>query len=117
MKENFSNSLNNIWDNLMAGGVYGYVFHSPGLRFTDYGYTFNTSLYYDNRKKLFFWHNYGSSANKATIKDLAFIITVIFNMTPPEFEKRFLLESVYNTFVQMHDIESMQKAFKDYIAA
>lgn len=117
MKDNFSNSLNNIWNNLMSGGVYGYCFRHPDFTFTDYGYTFTASLSYDSIKKLFFWRHAGQSANKATMQDLAWIITVIFNMTPPEFEKRFLLESVYNTFVRLHDTESMQKAFKDYIAA
>lgn len=35
------------------------------------------------------WCNFGSSANPASLKDLAWIIRVIFKMTPGEFRKAY----------------------------
>ena len=44
-------------------------------------------------KNIFCWENFGSSANKATKKDLAWIIKEIFKTTP----EKFLIEYMTNT--------------------
>ena len=66
-----------IYKNLMENKYYGYVV--TNVRFP----YFHLSLY--KGKKFFYWNHYGSSANKATKKNLKWIIEVIFKMTPEEF--------------------------------
>jgi hypothetical protein len=38
----------------------------------------------------FCWSNYGSSANRATLDELAWIITVIFETTPSQFRAEYI---------------------------
>ena len=41
------------------------------------------------------WRNYGSSANKNTKKDLRWILTEIFKMTPEEFMEKYTTYAEY----------------------
>ena len=77
-------ALQEIRKNLLDGKRYA--------RWFDYGvkYPFwDVKLYYNRIKKLWCWQNYGSSANKATLRELEWIITVIFKMSPAEFVKTY----------------------------
>lgn len=76
--------LNEIYKNLKAGMVYGYM-----VRNVKWPY-FHEALYQGTiNKNLFCWHHYGSSANKATKDDLDWIIRVIFKTTPEEFVDKY----------------------------
>ena len=70
-----------IYKNLMEGKYYGYVVKNVRFPY------FHLSLY--KRNKFFYWSNYGSSANDANKKELAWIIEVIFKMTPEEFINKY----------------------------
>lgn len=72
-----------IYDNLMDGKRYGYVLRN--VRFP----VFHTILCKHWCKPIFCWNHYGSSANKATKKELQWIIEVIFKVTPEEFVNKF----------------------------
>lgn len=81
---NRKEALQEIRTNLLAGKRYA--------RWFDYDvkYPFwDVKLYYNRTKKLWCWSNYGSSAEKATLKDLEWLITVIFKMSPAEFVKTY----------------------------
>ena len=72
-------TIDEIYNNLMDGNQYGYVLKN--VRFQ----VFNTVLCKHYCKPFFCWSHYGSSANKATKKELLWIIEVIFKMTPEDF--------------------------------
>lgn len=72
-------ALDTIYNNLKNGMIY--ATYLDYVRFPCWWYVIS----YDSIKKLFCWRNAGSSANKATKKDLLWIITVIFKTTPIEF--------------------------------
>ena len=46
-------------------------------------------------KKYIRWRHYGSSANKNTKKDLAWILREIFKMTPEEFMEKYTTYAEY----------------------
>jgi hypothetical protein len=46
-------------------------------------------------KKYIRWRHYGSSANKNTKKDLAWILSEIFKMTPEEFMSKYTTYAEY----------------------
>lgn len=70
--------LKTIYNNLQNGKVYGRMFNK-----CKYPY-FNIVLY-KTIDGFIGWKNYGSSANKNTLKELEWIIKVIFHCTPEEF--------------------------------
>ena len=72
-----------IYNNLKDGKIY--ATYLDNVRF--HGYWYN--LTYDHVKNLFLWRNFGSSANKATKKDLAWIIETIFKCSAEEFMQRY----------------------------
>ena len=74
---NNTEALNVIYINLKKGKRYGYM-----VRNVRYPY-FHTDLMYDGQ--YWCWHNYGSSANRATKKELKWIIETIYKMSPVEF--------------------------------
>lgn len=55
----------------------------------DYPY-FGTALFLSADRKYIHWQHFGSSANKATLKDLLWIITVIFETTPSGFLREYI---------------------------
>lgn len=75
-----------IYNNLKAGARYGeyYALKYPA---------FHVALYINSSGKWICWHNGGSSANKNTLKDLIWIISVIFNRTPEQFVHDFSIYS------------------------
>lgn len=93
---NNKQALDTIYSNLKNGMIYAYWLDN--VKFPMYYYV----ICYDGIKKLFYWRNYGSSANKATKKDLLWIITVIFKMCPVDFIKKYdcLTVSEYNSGVK-----------------
>lgn len=72
-----------IYNNLMDGKFYGYVL--TNVRFP----VFTTVLHKHWCKPYFCWTHYGSSANKANKKELAWLIENIFCMTPEEFVEKY----------------------------
>lgn len=80
---NNKQALDTIYSNLKNGMIYAYWLDN--VRFPMYFYV----IRYDRIKKLFYWSNYGNSANKATKKDLLWIITVIFEMCPIDFIEKY----------------------------
>ena len=92
-------ALTRIFDNLTAGAVYGHDRLSWRDDYPEKAIAgkpmFTTALYKDSFKPLFHWHNYGSSANKATMKDLLWIITQIFDCTPEQFERRYITRTAF----------------------
>ena len=78
-------ALNEIYTNLQKGERYGYfvVWNYYDNEMYRYPY-FNVSLYKTGHG-YFGYQNYGSSATKATKKDLEWILTTIFEETPKEF--------------------------------
>ena len=72
-----------IYKNLMEGKYYGYVVKN--VRFPYFHSVLNKHPF----KSFFCWSNYGSSANKANKKELAWIIETIFKMTPEEFINKY----------------------------
>ena len=92
----YNSTLRTIYNNLMNGEQYGYL---PTFR-NDYPERdlagkqyFSIVLYKHSFKPYFCWTHFGSSANQATLKDLLWLITVIFNCTPDEFVKRYITRS------------------------
>ena len=88
MKKN--DALHRIMENLKNGKRYGkqvdyvrYPYFSTVLSIHESNY---------NSKNYIFWCHYGSSANKVTLKDLDWIIRVMFNMTPEQFEAEYEMQ-------------------------
>lgn len=72
-----------IYSNLMSGKQYGYILKN--VRYP----VFHTVLYKHWCKPYFCWIHYGSSANNANKKELEWIITTIFHMTPEKFVETY----------------------------
>ena len=96
MKNPETIALHQINQKLKNGEIFGQdVFkwaNGTGPRFP----YFHAVLYYGtgrNGKKLFFWTHYGSSANRATLRELRFIIYTIFETTPSQFQKDYITKS------------------------
>lgn len=75
--------LTAIYNNLIKGGRYGKL-----VKDVRYPY-FRLNLCYV--RGYFHWSVAGSSANKATLEELAWIIEKIFKLTPKEFVNRYEL--------------------------
>lgn len=78
--------LKEIYRNINSGKVYG----NPVLdvRFP----YFQMNVYADDT--YIYWWNYGSSANRNTLRDLNFVIGIIFGMTPEEFCKTYQCKTI-----------------------
>lgn len=92
-------ALNRIFDNLQNGAVYGHDRLSWRDDFPEKAIAgkpmFTAALYKHYCKPIFCWSNYGSSANKATKKDLLWIITQIFGLTPEQFEQNYITRTAF----------------------
>jgi len=92
-KENNA-ALHKIMEDLKAGYSYGTdriwnYYNNEPYRFP----YFDTRLsigYGHNLKKYIFWTHFGSSANPVTLRDLEWIITVIFRLSPVEFLQEYI---------------------------
>ncbi|MBQ1776610.1 MAG: hypothetical protein IIZ93_00490 [Acidaminococcaceae bacterium] len=92
-------ALSRIFDNLQNGAVYGHDRLSWRCDYPEKSIAgkpmFTTALYKDYLKPIFHWRCYGSSANKATKKDLLWIITQIFGLTPEQFEQSYITRTAF----------------------
>lgn len=77
--------LNQIFNEINNGKVFGYMMNNVKYPF------FNPVLYLTNGGFIG-WTNFGSSANKNTIKDLEWILDNIFCMTADEFLSTYTCE-------------------------
>lgn len=87
-------ALRQIRDDLKNGLIYGKdVFRWPSGDGPRFPY-FRGAIYYrpkaGRHPGYFCWSNYGSSANRATLDELAWIITVIFETTPSQFRAEYI---------------------------
>lgn len=82
-------ALHEIFTNILRGGVYGRTTRGPRWAY------FAEALYLINSSggQFIGWRNFGSSANKCDLDNLAWIIENIFKTTPAvflqEYECRF----------------------------
>ena len=84
-----------LYADLMNGAEYGYLGDVlnpaafPGCKkyFAEVLYMYQSSL---DGKQYFQWRYFGSSANKATKKDLSWILENIFNMTAKQFVSYYI---------------------------
>ena len=93
----YSKELYSLYNNLVNGEQYGKFdyydyYHGRPLYYPG----FTVALYKHNYKPLFCWSHYGSSANKAKLKELQWILTNIFNMTAKDFMTVYLSKTEYN---------------------
>ena len=71
-------TLKFIYNKLIDGEIFG------SIRKSSLGGTYFWDVLSSNGKYIR-WTHYGSSANKATLEELRWILTEIFEMTPEEF--------------------------------
>lgn len=80
-----------IYADLKAGYSYGFDFTWDHYNNKPMRYPFfDTVIFYDPIKNLFRWTHYGSSANKATKKELKWLISVIFKCSAVEFLEKYI---------------------------
>ena len=83
-------ALELIWEKLQNGESFGEIIpHRLGGTF------FWDVLCLSPTKQYIRWRNYGSSANKNTTKDLAWILSEIFKMTPEKFMAKYTTYAEY----------------------
>lgn len=96
MKNPETIALHQINQKLKNGEIFGKdVFSWPNGNGPRFPY-FHAVLSYGkdyNGENIFRWTHYGSSANRATLKDLKWIITVIFKTTPSRFLQEYITKS------------------------
>lgn len=80
----YSDALKRIYKNINAGKSYGY-------NVVNVQYPYFSDVLYLTLQNNIGWTHYGSSANKNTLKELQWIITVIFKTTPEDFEKAYTI--------------------------
>lgn len=87
-------ALRTIRDNLKSGLIYGKdVFRWPsgnGPRFPYFSEAIEYRPQPGRHPGYFRWHNYGSSASRATLPELAWIIKTIFDTTPSAFLTEYI---------------------------
>ena len=77
-------ALDRIYNNIQAGKIYGKYW-------LDVKYPFFSEAIYKISSEFIGYSSYGSSATKNTKEWLNWIITVIFDTTPEEFEKMYAI--------------------------
>lgn len=94
MKE--KEALKTIYDYLQKGYYFGKSYNFKDLR---YAY-FDEMLckYTSHGVDYIGWHNYGSSANENTLRDLGWIIYNVFQTTPSKFLKEYEMRSIYTPY-------------------
>lgn len=78
-------TLQQIYNNLQDGRIYGYDF-------TKCKYPFFDPVLYLTKGGYIGWHHYGSSAAENKIEDLDWLIREIFRMTPEEFVQKYIMQ-------------------------
>ena len=96
------NATEIIWQKLNDGEIFGKIMsHNLG------GAMFWDVLSMSPDKRYIRWTHYGSSANKATRKDLDWVLGVIFHMTPAEFLAEY---TTYSEFKRIDEMYREEKA-------
>ena len=91
-------ALKLIYDRLLAGESFGKIDqHRQG------GTYFWDVLYFDGT--YICWRHYGSSANKASLQNLKWIMTNIFNMTPEQFLYEHTTYSEWKRINSCYEVE------------
>lgn len=108
--------LKEIYNNLQAGITYGEDMDKEHHSWITYPY-FDTVLWLmanspHTAEEVIGWRHYGSSANKNTVKDLKWILDVIFEMTPTEFLQKY----IKNTDSKLEEsvIKESAESYEDY---
>lgn len=83
MNKGFGDALFRIYDNLVHGKDYGRYIENVKHPY------FELVLWKSN--DYFLWRHFGESANNATPAELAWIILIIFEMNPLEFEETYTI--------------------------
>ena len=91
--------LKKIYNLLKNGEQFGYFSYWNYYDNKPYNFPcFHTVLYKHGIKPIFCWCYYGSSANKATLEKLNWIIKTIFQTTPEKFLLQYKTKSEYERF-------------------
>ena len=98
---NNTEALNIIYKHLKLGRRFGKWIHN-----VEYPY-FNVNLSMSPDEKYWRWQNYGSSADKATKKELKWIIETIFKMKPMEFLEEYQCRNERGQLVWKYDLEEV----------
>ena len=88
-------ALNTIHAALMRGEIFGTVHHLRADHPDGPRPYFSPALYKIPLKPFIGWTHYGSSANKATKKEIDWIIRQIFDTTPTAFLDRYTTRSAF----------------------
>ena len=107
----YSKALNDIFYNLDRGFIY--ATWQQDLRFPGYWSVLRKEIG-RNLKPIIEWNHYGSSAERFTKKDLHWIITVLFKMTPEQFTKQFECVSRYDYYHAIHNGECFENVDNGY---
>jgi hypothetical protein len=83
--------LREIARNLKAGRVYGIYRNSSSGQYWERVLGYDYGMSGGRERPMWFWCHYGSSANRATLRDLAWLLRVIFKLTPGEFVARYAM--------------------------
>ena len=80
-------ALHTIYDNIKNGFIYGYYYEptNPALKEDKLFWVVMSLTIHNN----IYWNNYGSSATKASIKNLKWLLDTIFGMTATEFMEKY----------------------------
>lgn len=85
--------LEAIYKNLQNGGVYGHMITNVRYPYFKWNLYLTSKIYIG-------WTNAGSSANKNTLEDLAWIIKTIFETSPSGFIRRYELRSTNLNYLE-----------------
>ena len=90
MNKTESETLREIMDSLKHGYSYGYDFVWDHYNNKPMPYPFFNAVLYRTARGSIGWTHYGSSANPCTLRDLRWIIEIIFQTTPTHFLEKFI---------------------------
>ena len=90
IKEEDTAAFQRIYKNILAGKFYGY--YSTTLNPAIGETIFTTVLSVSPDNKYIRWSHFGSSANRNEAASLAWILRVIFEMSPAQFLKKYCVE-------------------------
>lgn len=79
-------ALQTIYETINDGGMYGYDILDISRPY----FHIVLCTMYSKGKKYIWWRHAGQSANKNTLKELEWVITTIFKMTPTEFIGKYI---------------------------
>ena len=83
--------LREIAQNLKEGHKYGTWRDGRLGRYFDCALSYDYGLSNGRERPMWFWQHYGRSAESANMRNLAWLLRVIFKMTPGEFCERYTM--------------------------